>query len=45
MNNISPILHISIYYQGSLQIKNKLRKKLSAYYKRLVEDTSNPMWI
>lgn len=42
MNNSRPILHISIYYQGNCQSKNELRKKLSAYSKRLVKDTCNP---
>lgn len=43
MNNNRPILHISIYYQGSSQIKNALCKKLSAYSNRLVEDPCNPL--
>ncbi len=43
MNSNRPILHISIYYQGNSQIQNALRKKLSAYSKRLVEDPCNPL--
>lgn len=43
MNNSRPLLHISIYYQSSSQIKNELRKKLSSYSKRLVEEPSNPL--
>lgn len=42
MNN-RPILHVSIYYQGSSQIKKELHKKLSAYTKRLVENPCNPL--
>ncbi|NMA73158.1 MAG: hypothetical protein GX963_03155 [Bacteroidales bacterium] len=43
MNNNRPILHISIYYSGSSQIKAHLRKKLTAYSKRLAEDPCNPI--
>jgi hypothetical protein len=43
MNNSKPILHISIYYQYCSKIKKELRKKLSAYSKRLVEDICNPL--
>lgn len=43
MNSSRPILHISIYNQGNSQIKNKLRKKLSAYSKQLAENTCNPL--
>lgn len=39
----SVILHVSIYYQGSSQIKKELWEKLSSYSKRIADDISNPL--
>ena len=43
MNNNKPVLHISIYFQGSSQIKKELRKNLSAFSRRLAKDPCNPI--
>lgn len=43
MNNSRPILNISIYYQGSSQIKKELSKMLSNFSERLSQDPCNPL--
>ncbi len=42
MNSNKPVLHISIYYQGSSKFKPTLKRQLSAYAKRLLSNPWEP---
>lgn len=42
MNSYKPVLHISIFYRGSSKSKTALKKQLSAYAKRLLNNPWEP---